>query len=314
MKKRLLLLFLGCFSVTIWATSPTDTVRTMRTTTMPKSRFSLGAELSVRSGGDYRVEQDGESVEKGKSDFYTKATIRASLPVYQKDRTFVSTSLKYSHIHQHFTPESQQLDYGFGATAHHIFSANVMGMGRMRLWNKSLILMGMASGECSQYGFERWMAMGTAVVMLKETQQTQFGIGLLGMLNTFSKIPVFPFFTYRHTFNKQWLLNLTPPTMQARYSFSRTDALSLGMAIDADHYFIHPDTEGLPDRVRYNRCVMNFSPTYEHRFPTGLTFTADIGLSVLMTNRISKSGGSQQIADMHEKAALYCRIGIQQRF
>lgn len=314
--RKVLVVWLMALLCTAWvkAAEPADSVRQVRTAgALPKTALSLSADLTMHPGGDYRVEQGEEDVEEGSSGLYSKASIRASVPLYQRGRSFLSSSLRYSHIHQHFTPDSRLLDYGFGETTHHIFSANLMGMTRLKLGRKSLMLMGMALGECSQYGFERWMAMGTAMVMLKETRRTQFGIGLLGMVNTFSKIPVFPFFTYRHTWNERWMLNLVLPTLQVRYTHSRSDAFALGMSIDADHFFIHPQTEGLPDRVRYSRCVQNFGPTYEHRFPHGLTFTADAGISLIMTNRINKSGGSQKLADMHEKAAPYCRIAFLQR-
>ncbi|MBQ8672765.1 MAG: hypothetical protein IJ511_01715 [Bacteroides sp.] len=313
-RKNLLLSLFCCLILLLQAAEPVDSLQTTHKSASTPRHLSLSAELAMRPGGDYRVEQEGESVELGRNDLYTKASVRASMPIYQNGSTLISSSLRYTHIHQHFNPEVQLLDYGFGATAHHIFAANIMGMGKVKLGRKSLMLMGMVSGECSQYGLERWTAIGTAVLMLKETRRTQFGIGVLGMVNTLSKIPVFPFFTYRHTFNEQWMVNLVLPNLQVRYTLSPSDFISLGMSIDADHYFIHPNTKGLPDRVRYSRCVQNFGPIFEHRFASGLSLTVDMGLSMLMADRVHKSGGSTKIAEVHEKAVPYGKVTIQKRF
>lgn len=313
MKEIIIILLFGFLGISS-KLSATTLADSLRATKPSQTKLTLAAELSLRPGGDYEVEKDGEIIEWGESDFYSKASVRASMPLYQRGRTMVNASIRYSHIHQHFKPKTQLLDYGFGATAHHIFSANVMGMGRVRLGRKSLMLMGMVNGECSQYGFERWMAMGTAVVMLKETRRTQFGIGLLGMVNTFSRIPVFPFFTYRHTINNRWLLNFVLPNMQVCYTPSRTDVLSLGISIDVDHFFLRPKTDGLPDRVRYSRSVQNFGITYEHRFASSLSVTADLGLSLLMTDRINRSGSSSKIAEVEEKTSSYFKLGLQKKF
>ena len=48
-------------------------------------------------------------------------------------------------------------DYGMGQASHHNFGVGLSGMGRLRLWGKTLMLTGMANAEWSQYGFERWI-------------------------------------------------------------------------------------------------------------------------------------------------------------
>lgn len=268
----------------------------------------------MRPGGEYSVEQDGHIVEQGKNDLYTKAGVSISMPVVRKKGLFVLASVKYSNIHQEFNHSTQLLDYGFGATTHHIFSTNAIVSGGTKLFGKTVKIMGMINGEYSQYGFERWMAMGTAVVMLKETANSEFGVGIIGMVNTFSKIPVFPLFTYRHTFNERWTLNIAPPIMQMRYTINPRNAVTFGMNFNADHYFIHPGTPDLPERVRYNRSMLNLGAVYEHKFSSKLTAVVDLGFSAIITDRISKSGGSSKIAEVDEKNTPYCRFAIQQRF
>ena len=300
------------FSASAWAAEPADSMP--RRPQAAGSRFTVNADLSVRPGGDYYITKDDETVEQGSTGSFTKASVRASYAVYTKGTTRITTALRYAHLHQHFRSDERLVDYGFATAAHHQFAANVMGMTRQQLWGKPLVLVGMASVDFSQYGYERWTAMATAMLMLKQTRQTQFGIGLLGMVNTFSKIPVFAIFTYRHVFSPQWTLNLTLPKFQMEYRPSKADMIALGAGIDADSYYIRPGSEDLPENVRYSRSNINIGPTYEHRFAGGFTLTAEAGAQVIMTDRIYRHSSSQELATMHEKAQPYCRISLQKGF
>ena len=299
-------------TATAFADEPKDTVRASLPTL--SSRLSVNAELSARTGGDYHITKDDATVEQGSAGSFTKASLRASYAVYAKGTTRINTSLRYNHLHQHFNSNSQTLDYGFFTAAHHQFAGSVMGMGRMQLWHRPLVLMGMATCDFSQYGYERWSLMGTAVLMLKQTRQTQFGVGLLGMVNTFSRIPVFAIVTYRHTFSPQWTLNLTLPRFQMEYRPVRSDQLSIGASIDADSYYLHTTSANLPKDVRYSRTNINMGPAYEHRFRGGFILSAEAGVQVVMTNRIYRHNSSHVLATMHEKAAPNYHIVLAQRF
>lgn len=303
-----------CCISAISANTMNDIVKTSPQNKPFYKRLSINAEFSIRSGGKYHIEQEGCIIEEGENDAYTQSNISASVPFVQRKNLVMIGTLKYSHIHQHFNPDIQTLDYGFGETTHHIISVNLIASSKLDLWDKSIKLTGMASGEYSQFGFERWMAMGTSLLMLKETPKTEIGIGVIGMINTFSKIPVFPFFTYKHTFSNHWMINITPPYMQVKYLYNNSNIYALGTSFYADHYFIHPNTETLPNRVRYSRSLLNIGLTYEHKVSAKLSVTMNAGVSIIMTDRINNSGGSQEIAKVSEGNSPYCRIAISKRF
>lgn len=306
-------LIFACIS-TISANVLNDTIQTPAQKKSLYKQISINAEFSIRPGGEYQIEQKGNIIEEGENEVYTQSNISASMPLVQKKKLFMIGSIKYSHIHQHFNPNSQLLDYGFGETTHHIFSANLIASSKLNLWNKSIKLTGMVSGEYSQFGFERWIAMGTSLLMLKETSKTEIGIGVIGMINTFSQIPIFPIFTYKHIFNERWMINITPPYLQVQYSHNHSNIYTLGTSFYSDHYFIHPNTENLPNRVRYNRSLFNIGMTYEHKVSAKLSAIVNVGVSIIMTDRINKSGGSQEIANVIEKNTPYCRIAIRKSF
>jgi hypothetical protein len=282
--------------------------------TMPQNKLSIQADLALRPGTDYHITKDGTTVEQGHTDAFTKAGFRVSVPFYTKGTTLFMASVRYTHVHQRFNPNMRTINYGFIHSAHHLFAGNVTGMSRLQLWGKPLMLVGIASADFSQYGYERWTMMGTAMLMLKQTRETQFGVGLVGLVNTFSKIPVFPMLTYRHMFNPQWTLNLVVPKFQVEYTPTKSDTFTFGASIDTDHYYIRPQSEGLPNHVRYTRSNINVGPGYAHKFPSHFTLTAEAGAQFVMTNRVYKKGSNHVLATMHEKNTPYCRITLQKGF
>lgn len=282
--------------------------------TMPQNKLNIQADLSLRPGSDYHITKDGTRVEEGHSDLFTKAGFHVSAPFYAKGATRFMASVRYTHIHQPYNPDMRAVNYGFVNAAHHQFAGNVTGMTRLQLWGKPLMLVGIAGADFSQYGYERWTLMGTAILMLKQTRKTQFGVGLVGLVNTFSRIPVFPMLTYRHMFNPQWTLNLVVPKFQMEYTPTKSDTFTFGASIDTDHYYIRPESEGLPKNVRYTRSNINVGPGYAHKFPANFTLTAEAGAQFVMTNRVYKKGSNHVLATMHEKTAPYCRIVLQKGF
>lgn len=281
---------------------------------MPQNKLNIKADMALRTGTDYHITKDGTAVEEGHTEAFTKAGFQVSVPFYAKGTTILMASARYSHIHQRFTPDMRTINYGFIHSAHHQFAGTITGMSRLQLWGKPLILAGIVSADFSQYGYERWTLMGTAMLMLKQTRETQFGVGMVGLVNTFSKIPVFPMLTYRHMFSPQWTLNLVVPKFQLEYTLTKSDTFSFGASIDTDHYYIRPESEGLPSHVRYTRSNINVGPGYEHRFPSHFTLTAEAGAQFVMTNRVYKKGSNHVLATMHEKTAPYCRVTLQKGF
>lgn len=281
---------------------------------MEKRRLTLKAEMTARAGGDYHLTQDGQTIESGNSSAYLRAGVGASYPVLLGRAGNLSASLGYSHTHQRFDADEMTTDYGMGEASHHNFGVGLSGMGRLRLWGKTLMLTGVANAEWSQYGFERWMAMGMATYMLRETRDTQFGVGFIYLVNTFLDIPVFPTFMYRHTFNRQWSVNIMIPGANVCYAPTPNDVFTLGGVISADHYFIRPKSTGLPNRVRFNRGLVNVGPTYEHRFSQGFVLKAEVGASIPFSNHISESGSSTNLADVSEKVMPYVTVGISKSF
>lgn len=312
-----LLLICSLFAVcSLSAQEAQDSVKTLaEQRPMPMNpRWTFGADFSIRPGGNYDIKKDGEMVECGTTGAFSKAGLRASYAIVSKGATRVQVNARYTHIYQAFDSQTKTVDYGLQEHSHHYMTGGLMGMTRLKLWDKSLMVMALVNADFSNHGYERWSAMGTAMLMLKQSRETQLGVGFICLINTFSRVPIFPFATYRHQFDAYWTLNLNLPRFQMEYRPNKSILWSLGAGIDADSYYLRTAGDNLPGKVRYSRTNINMGPGFEYTLPGHLKLIADAGVQVVMTNRICNSGSSRRLATIHEKAAPYLHIGIQKQF
>lgn len=201
----------------------------------------------------------------------------------------ISTNFNASDLEAHFNPDEIRLNgnqtmeqVGITATAN------------TRLLGKPLMGLGMLNSEWGKGGFNRVSATLMAMLMLRANRNTQFGIGLLGMVNTTSKIPVFPVFVYRHRFNKMWLLNLYGGIFGIDYTPTANDLFSIGADIDVKSFYFRPETEGLPRTCRYTQT--NFRPMlkYRRKLMPNLYLDVQGGYALNMKTRVNGVNGTKE--------------------
>ena len=313
--KLIHIVFLAVFTaISAFADEPKDSLASVYAQMANIKKLNVSTSFSIRPGGGYNIKKDGAIVENGNSETFTKFGVNLSYPLFLKGSNRLTASVRYHHLHQHFNCDDQTSLYGFDKAAHHYFAGGLTGMATTQLWSKPLVLVGMANCDFSQDGYERWSAMATAMLMLKRTRETQFGIGLLGMVNTFSRVPVIAVITYRHQFNPQWTLDLSLPNFRVLYTPKNKGIFSLGGSISADSYYLRPKVEDLPKRVRYSRSNINLCTGYERNLGAGFKLNAEAGVQLIMTDRIYKKSSSNVIANLHEKAKPYLSISLQKGF
>ncbi len=80
-----------------------------------------------------------------------------------------------------------------------------------RLFKKTAIYSASISTDGSEQHFERIRGLVTASLILKATPKTKMSIGLAGVIDPSSQIPVLPVFTYENRFNNGWVLDVLLP-------------------------------------------------------------------------------------------------------
>lgn len=217
----------------------------------------------------------------------------------------LSGNLKYSSVSTDFRPADFDRQYNPGDID--INGTHVMGQIGMTATAYALVAgqpvmgLGMINSEWGKGGFNRLSAAVMGILMLKADRMTQFGVGLMGMVNTTSKMPVFPVFVYRHRFNDRWLLNLYGSLLGFDYFPGRDDVISIGADVDVKSFYFRPHSEGLPETCRYTQT--NFRPMlkYRHRLVRDLYFDAQAGYAINMRTRVNGVNGTREYIVISQK-------------
>lgn len=179
-----------------------------------------------------------------------------------------------------------------------------------RVLGKPLMGLGMVNSEWGKGGANRISAVMTAIMMLKTSRNTQFGIGLLGMINTTSKIPVFPVFVYRHRFNRMWLLNLYGGMFGVDYTPTANDLLAIGADINVKSFYFRPQEPALPSTCRYTQT--NFRPMlkYRRKLIPNLFFDIQGGYALNMKTRVNGVNGTKEYIEISQKPHPFFQASV----
>lgn len=274
------------------------------------SRLSLSVDVETQTGSGYKVKNDGELYEKGEMGECRRTGFRINAPLFYKNGILLQAVGRYAYLHKEFAPAVQYRDFGLGNDDHHICGLNLQVMGRKKFLGKFLDLFGFVSTEASEYGFGRIYGMATGILRLHETSRSSFGVGLLGLANTFSPIPVFPIFYYRYSFLPNLTLDMAIPQIKLKYQTTESDALSIGMTVDSENFYVRTSHESLPRHCRYSRCVVKPELVYEKRISDVLMFMAETGALLPISSYIHERNGSKRLADVSVPVKPFLKIGV----
>ena len=274
------------------------------------SKFSVSANMETIGNSDYYIKEYGHRIEEGHQSHYSKTNVRVSAPVLYWKKILFSLYATYAYIHQDFEPRMQTIDYGMGSKEHHNYTLGINLMSKTKLWGKTLTWVAIAGCDFTKYGYERTTGMLTAILNVKESRETTLGVGLIGLYNTFSNVPLIPIVTYRHTFSPKLSLNLTLPRYHVRYTPNKHDALSLGVGYSSTSVFIKPEDNSDYETCRHTRFSLVPTLLYERTLADGLILSAEGGYSIPVTNRINEYSNTHRIASVHQSPRPLFKIGI----
>lgn len=271
--------------------------------------FHLQTELLSSLPEHYTLNmKGGEQVASGDIKDNLRARINAGYTQPLSRKLMVGLAGRYEYNNEELTGLANE--HVERSDNHHRMKASMNVMYNTRLWNKPLIAFVNGGIDFSQWGAERFSVFGAAVLMLKATRETQFGVGALVMLNTTSRLPFIPIATYRHTFSPKWTLNLNYPFLGMQYTPSQKHTLAMGFTVDTDYYWVHPDNENLPETAFFRRSLLKTGFNYNCKLSPTLTFTAQTGWEYTMVGGLYTANGRHQLMEMNHPNGMYAHIGI----
>lgn len=172
---------------------------------------------------------------------------------------------------------------------------------RTKLFNKPFVGAAIVNSDWSAGGFAKVSAIVTGMIMLRSDKDTQFGIGPLFLINTNGKLPALLAFIYRHRFNDKWRVNLSGGLFAMEYSPSTSDLFSMGLDVNAKYFYFRPETDDLPDKLRYMSVAFRPLLKYSRRIIDNLNLDIKAGAAINIVNRVNGINGTKKYLRCHQQ-------------
>lgn len=151
-----------------------------------------------------------------------------------------------------------------------------------RLLKKTAIYSASISTDGSDQHFERIRGLVTASLILKATPKIKMTLGLAGIIDPSTQIPVLPIFTYENRFNNGWVLDvLLPKKVLVRKDISSNGRVSLGTEIDNTSFYTYRNN----NTYEFRQVAINSGVIYEHNLGGNFIGTFKTGLRANINSR-----------------------------
>ena len=238
-------------------------------------------------------------------------TGRISYQIIKKPFLTFSANARLNTLWANFDSKnlSKDLDaWDIGLNGNHSYgSFGFTATGFLPLFGKPLALLAIGNAEWSSHCFGRISGIVGGAYIFKLNKHTQFGVGILGMINTASKIPVFPIFIYRHRFNPQFAINIYGGLFGLEYKYSENNLITLGADLDVRSFYFKPGVEGWPDKCRFTMTSLRPALKYKHRFFKNFYGEAHAGVSFKISGRVSGVTGKARYLDFSETPSFFLK-------
>lgn len=311
----LIILFLFCFiqgSIYSQNTESADTINTHNKVTdwayikgriereikdqFPRMRF---IDINYRRYTPANISYWGNDISKTKAEFHDSQNLEVSLnvPFYIKPKVKLVALARYDYNnwnmknyrtannnspHERFFKKETSHVYNTGVLGSYLFSA----LGKITMLNFQLI------GEGSVKGYENFIGIGYATMILKQSQQGSMSIGLVAMLDRQSPVPIIPTFTYTKKLDNGWALDVfLPKHVFIRKSILKNSRITLGADIDSKRIYLESKDNKMYIHKHNEFKLVSF---YDHHFSEQFIFSFGGELINSFGGKMMRSNKSQK--------------------
>lgn len=175
----------------------------------------------------------------------------------------------------------------------------------------SLVVRGITDGVNS---FRRLNLNGSINLPLKKTENTTFSVGLLGLIDPSSPIPVEPIVNYYHKFIPSGLELIVdlPTGINLKKEIAKNAWVSIGSNQRSYTIFYDRHNAFLDGKVSYNTIELKSGVAFELLFMKSIMLTLDGGLNSFLSAKLFKEGENYNKASImsSNKSAPYVNIGL----
>lgn len=239
---------------------------------------------------------------------------RVSYQIVKKPFLTFSANVRFNTLWANF--DSSQLSkplnaWDIGLDGNHTYgSFGFTATGFLPLFGKPLALLAVGNAEWSNHCFGRISGLIGGVYLFKLSKDTQFGVGPLFMINTASKIPVFPVVVYRHRFSDRFAINVYGGLFGMEYKPDENNMLTFGADLDVHSFYFKPHVEGWPEKCRFTMTSLRPALKFKHSFFKNFYGEVQAGVSFKISGRVSGVTGKARYLEFEEKPSFFLKATV----
>lgn len=269
---------------------------------------------------DYSLGVDGKEQKKGRKQTVHTLRFSTMVPIVKSHKASLYANVQYRSYN--FESKGDELSSISKDESYDYYAGGLNGSYYASLFNHPVILSADIFVDAWKKGWGEVQGRLAAVMVLKNTHQTSFSVGLMGMTH-FSSIPVLPIITYWHRFaNPNLSLDITLPSqMYLRYQMHH-QRISVGTSMSGDNFYLKSNLEGSSRVYLYNEAVVKPEIHYEYIINRQFYLSAHVGYSALIKGGLytkkrkelkivdEENGGRESFFQLDRSAVPFFNVGV----
>lgn len=267
---------------------------------------------------DFDSELFDAPFEKGEIQNHYRFSASANLPVIMKPKWNITTSLRYRYEAFELNDVENRLDNSIPTYDekynYHYLSGALSFTYFSRLFKKPFIYNASLIVDGTEKDAERIKGFFGATIILKKTERTTIGVGLIILVDPTSPVPASPTFMWEHQFkDSPWQLDfILPQRFMFKRDLFKDGRLSLGTELNTNGFYTYINQPGFAKVYDYRVIELNSGLTYEHSFSNSIIASFRAGLANVFNSRVSERGKNTNdyIFSSKQDGAGYFSLGF----
>lgn len=278
----------------------------------PRERFSLSATVDGATNTNFTWKsKEGESLAGGRMQPGVNVRVRSNVQLLASKTFSVSLAPFYNFSNGQLNTEWGSENLGFTLPAeHHHYGGTLMVNYNLKAFGKPLTLLGMGTGNFSQYGYENASGMLGAMFSVTRNQRTFLGIGAIYLLGTSVSWPLYPLIIYTHQFDDRWSISCMEVNNYLYYQASPKVKYSVGMELETDKFYFRPHQENLPKKAMYSQVSERFGLFADLQATKELSVHFGAGVQVPFYGRLRESGYNHNYMTLRDKTKPFVMMRV----
>lgn len=246
---------------------------------IPQAR-NFNLEYTLVAPSSFSSQLQGKDLPDNKMKSFQQVKADANIYFIKNRSWLLSTALSYRYTS--IRNENSVIPGTEGEENFHYHSEAINLSYFSRLLKKTAIYSASISTDGSDQHFERIRGLVTASLILKVTPKTKMTLGLAGIIDPSTQIPVLPIFTYENRFYNGWVLDvLLPKKVLVRKDIAANGRISLGTEMDNTSFYTYRNN----NTYEFRQVALNSGAIYEHNLGGNFIGTFKAGLRANINSR-----------------------------